>query len=215
MSFKNQTYSLLCGLCLTWMASVVQADFILFTDRATFDAFTGGTPINDGFDGGPITSGATIDRDGFSVTESGARNTMGQLSDSILGLIGLGGANTSEPFAIFMADEGTSVLSFAFDAPANAFGFDITSSADTTVTVGGGYEGSFDLTAGVPTFFGIVNTMGTFDTLTFDASGDPLIAFDTVSGGFVPEPSGIALMAFGVAGLLGFSIHHRRRQLNS
>ena len=217
MSLKNRAGSLLCGLCLVWMASVVQADFILFTDRAAFDAFTAAGVIStEDFDtASDFPSGATLTGDGFTVSETGGTNIMGLLPASLLGANGLGGANTSGPFAVAMKDDGSSVLTFAFDSPVNAFGFDITSSADTTVSVGGGFDGSFGLTAGVPTFFGVVDTMGMFDTLTFDASGDPLLAFDTVSSGLVPEPTGIALMACGVAGLLGFSIHYRRRELNS
>lgn len=97
---------------------------------------------------------------------------------------------------------------FVFDAPINAFGLSF-----------GNYNASLasvelaGATHSVPSgggFLGIVDTSGTFTSVSYSASGSGSLFDNVVYGATapVPEPDALALMLIGVAGL-GFATRRR------
>lgn len=199
------------GLC-----SQSDAGFIIFTDRAAFDAVVSGGLTTDSFEDG-FTTGASVTRSGFSLSESGGLTDSIMASDAaVLGFLGLGGANTDGSLAAAFSDDGSSVLNIDFTNPVNAFGVDLTSNVTGVAAIGGDTSGSVIFGAGTSSFLGVVNTTGTFSNLTLAFSGEANIAIDNVSYGnadltTVPEPGSMALLACGVA-CAAANVKSRRRK---
>jgi hypothetical protein len=188
----------------TGMAVPAAADIVTFTDRAAFAAAAGGPMDSQSFESfflpTPSASfpGFTLDETGpgaIPVVYSGNRifASLAGVSDAI---------TDGRGFAGFV-DNGASLVRFRFAAPISAFGLDVTSSAATTVTFGGGVAGSLALAANRPGFFGVIDTAGTFGTVTLSAGGGPFVGVDAVAFGTAPRvtPNPEA-STWGMAGLV-------------
>ena len=101
-----------CVLCLA--AQPAQAAVMTFSDRASFDAATGGGLSFESFEGSGFDA-PTVSFTGFSMTETGGGNAVFRSGIGV----------TDGSFAAAYTDNGSSVLTFQFDSPINAFGFDI------------------------------------------------------------------------------------------
>ncbi|MEW4490033.1 PEP-CTERM sorting domain-containing protein [Thalassoglobus sp. JC818] len=192
-----------------------EAGFIIFTDRAAFDAAIAGGITTDSFEDG-FATGDSVTRVGFSMSETGGLTNSIMASDAaMLGFLGLGGANTEGALAGTFADDGNSVLTFNFDSPINAFGIDLTSNVAGSITIGGDVASSVAVGAGGSQFFGVINTTGTFDELTVGFNGEANIGFDDLDFGnadlnTVPEPGTMALFAFGALMMAGGYVYRQK-----
>lgn len=197
---KKFAYLLICLFTTTASATP-----IFFSDRASFDAATGGNLSFESFESN-FSVDPTITFAGFSVSETGGSNGLGQ-ARNFSGL--LDGAITDGTGAIIFDDNGGSIGSFfSFSAGAiNAIGLDIATSLASTMAIGGSISDTINLVADTPSFWGVIDIAG-ITSLTFEASGGPIVGFDAVSFGqanvSVPEPASIVLLGLGLVGI-GFS----------
>jgi len=182
---------------------------VFFTDRAAFDLASGGGLNFESFEGNFAVSDTQTFTD-FTVTETGGANFLGQLRD-FPGL-GIGSVIVDGTGGLGYDDNGSSLASFfSFSSAVNAFGIEIATSADSTVTIGGNVKTSFNLLAGVNAFFGVIDTSALFSSITFDVSGGPNVGFDAASYGIasVSEPATLLLLGLG---LLGLGLTARRKK---
>jgi PEP-CTERM motif len=202
---KTSSVSVIMGLMILWAIPTAAAP-VFFTDRTAFDAASGGGLSFESFEADFSPAASVVFAD-FTVSETGGINALAQLRD-FPGL-GLNAVITDGTGGLFFDDNGTSIGTFfAFSSPINAFGIDLVSSPASTVTIGGSVSSSVTLAAGVPKFFGVIDLLGSFTSISFDASGGPNIGFDAASYGAVPEPSTLALATLG---LLGIGYGRRKR----
>ncbi|MEQ8800498.1 PEP-CTERM sorting domain-containing protein [Haliea sp.] len=178
---------------------------MFFSDRALFDLATGGGLNFESFEADFLVSD-TLPFTGFTASETGGTNGMGQLRDFPTLVPG---AITDGSGGLGYDDNGSSLGNFlSFTTPITAFGLDVTTSEASTVLISGSVSSSVGLAAGVPSFWGVVETAG-ITSLSFSASGDPNVGFDAVSYGLaqpsvVPAPASLALLGLGIA-CLGWS----------
>jgi len=167
-----------------------------FTDRASFDAATGGglafESFEEDFDWTPVKVFA-----GFTVSETQGVDALAQLRYYSY----LPGAITDGTGALWYDDNGSSIGTFyAFTSPITAFGLDVTTDEASTVTIGGSVSDSLVLGVNTPAFWGVIDPAG-LTSITFDASGGPNIAFDALSygqaGGVIPAPGAFLLAGLG------------------
>ena len=185
------------------------ADFMIFTDRDSFNATAGKLNFEDFEKDFSVSD--TVTFAGFSVSEvegtsnglGQARNFPGLLDESITGGTG----------AILFDDNGDSIgRFFDFADSYNAFGVDITTSEDATVQISGDVDATIELSARSPQFFGVISTSGFLNQLDFEASGGPNVGFDSASYGqasLIPEPSSFVIVC---ASGFGFALFRRRRK---
>lgn len=190
---------------------------VFFTDRTAFDTASGGGLNFESFEANFAVASSIAFTD-FTVSETIGANALGQVRN--YPIAGLNAVITDGTGAIFYDDNGSSIGTFfSFTSPVNAFGIDIATNNGSTVTIGGSVSTSISLSAGVPKFFGVIDTTGTFSSITFNASGGPNVGFDSASTGMaapisepIPEPTTMFLMGFGILGLVGFGIRQRRKK---
>ena len=196
------TFSVLLAIT----AIPAHAGVVTFLDRASFDTTTGGNLNFESFEVS-LANGPAYVLPGFRVSETNGNNFLQRAG---------GVSATDGAFSVAYFDNGASLLEFQFDQPVNAFGFDLTTFADTSVTVGGDLSGSFSLSNQQPQFIGFVDNMGgTFQTLTFSVANSTQLRvdFDAVSFGTaaaVPEPSSFAML-LGLATTSVLSVRRRSR----
>jgi len=213
---KVVTLTLMSLAMMLIACTPLHAALITYSDRTSFDAATGGGLSFESFET-PFSGSASVSFTGFSITESGGANVIYSWDDTFLGGVGLSNASTDGTRVAGAQNQSASLFTFQFDNPINAFGLDITTDSAVSVDVGGDISSSFNTAANTAYFFGVVDNMGTFDTVTFDFGSNFLgeMGYDSVSFGtsVIPEPS--SFLAWG--GLLGLGLiggywRKRRRQ---
>jgi hypothetical protein len=194
---KFITLCVLLGLVVSFASSSANAAPVYFTDRASFDAATGGGLNFESFEA-DFAAADTIVFAGFTVSETGGINALGQLRD-FPGLVD--GAITDGTGALGYDDNGGSVGTFfSFTSPITAFGLDIATKPGSTVTIGGSVSDSLVLIDDTPSFWGVIDMDG-ITSISFDASGEPNVGFDAVSFGqaVIPAPGAILLGSIGIS----------------
>lgn len=201
---------------LALAAGQAEAAKTFYSDRVSFDAAAGSLSGFESFESG-FSPSASIDFGAFTVTETG--DTFNTLISSVSNPTDGSRSLSFEP-----TDAG-SMVTYAFDAPISAFGFDIALGnidGPSTVTVGGDLSTTFDIpNRNDPVFFGVIDDAGTFDTLTFNPdvalgpgiSGE--VAMDSVSFGTasvvaVPEPCSLLLLGVGAVVMAAGRVRRRR-----
>lgn len=213
---KKVTVFVLAMLMATLSFSVMAAP-VYYTDRGAFLAAAGGGLNFESFEDDYAVSESIVLAD-FTVGESNGTNAVGQVRG--LPALGLDNAITDGTGAIAYDDNGTSVGTFFdFSGPFSAFGIDITTNEDSTVTIGGDVSDSINLTAATPSFWGVIDVDG-FSSITFDASGEPNVGFDSAEYGVadveiipVPVNSNWAMILMTLM-LLAFGTRAVRRRLS-
>jgi hypothetical protein len=188
--------SAIVAVCFAFVACPAFAAPVYFTDRASFDAATGGGLNFESFEADFATAD-TIVFAGFTVSETLGINILGQLRD-FPGLVD--GAITDGTGALVYDDNGGSVGTFfSFTSPITAFGLDIATKPGSTVTIGGSVSDSLVLIDDTPSFWGVIDMDG-IASISFDASGEPNVGFDAVSFGqaVIPAPGALLLGSIGM-----------------
>jgi len=183
-------------LSLTLSGPVLGAT-VLFTDRGAFRAAAGAALSFESFEVAPPSWSDTYVFSGFSVSET---NGINALTNTLINSL-FTACVTDGRGAIWYDDNGDSISTFfAFTAPVNAFGLDITADEVTRVTVGGSVSTTLDLAPNIPKFFGVIDDSAYFTSISFDASGGPNVGFDAVDYGAaaaaVPEPTAVMIWGF-------------------
>jgi hypothetical protein len=189
--------SVIVAVYFAFVACPAFAAPVYFTDRASFDAATGGGLNFESFEA-DFAVADTIVFTGFTVSETLGINALAQLRN-FPGT--LDAAITDGTGALSYDDNGDSVGTFfLFASPITAFGLDITTRPGSTVTIGGSVSDSLVLTADTPSFWGVIDMDG-ITSISFDASGEPLVGFDAVSFGqaVIPAPGAILLGSIGIS----------------
>jgi hypothetical protein len=187
-----------CLAAVFLLAGTTHAATTFYSDRASFDAASGSLSGFESFE--TFFSASTVDFGSFTVAETGdIGNLVEQTSfNSTDGTHSLGVVPTDLPIS--------STIIFTFDTPINAFGFDITNQSvgGFNVFVGGDVSDSIPIfTANTFEFWGVVDTVTSFSTLTFSPNANTgELMIDSVSYGAVPEPSSTALLGLGGLALL-------------
>ena len=184
------------------------ASIVTYADRTSFNNAAGGGLSFESFESDP-QSGASVTYGDLTFTETDGQNNFTNTALSSF----FSSATTDGQHSIWYDDNNASIstLTFGFASPLTAVGLDITTSASGVMTIGGDIAASINLTANTPSFFGVIDLMSPFSTITFSASGGPNVGFDAVSfGNAVPEPT--SLIVWSLLAALGLLAHGRRRR---
>ncbi len=201
-SMFTSTTRIVAAFAFLILAGAASAAPTYFTNRADFQAAVTGGLLLESFES-PAPYDGTHSYAGFSVSETGGINGItNYLANSSYVNPVTNGTN-----AIWFDDNDNSIGTFFNFSSGGvyAFGLDITTDMDSTVTIGGGAVGSsVVLAAQQSQFWGVIDTTA-ISSITFDPSGGPNIGFDFVQyqtqSSQVPEPGTLALLGLCLAGL--------------
>jgi len=161
---------------------------IYYSDRVAFDAATGGGLSFESFEQDFAPGSAQQFFTDFTVSESQKSGV--QIGNSLAQLrnyasVGLSNAITNGTGALWYDDNDNSVATFfSFSTPITAYGMDVTTSAASTIAVGGSsIVDSFTTAVNTPQFWGVIACNNGITQITFDVSGGPNVAFDSASYG--------------------------------
>ncbi len=211
--------SVTIAFCLFFSADVAFAEYVTFTDRtewieATQDVET--VDFNDLTSDWFIESGwedidGPYDAGPFTISEIGS-----QVVDTFLDappyIGGYGNIDGTTYLRSDLQGSGTRVTELSYDAPIFAWGTDARSYFDSFSVIYS-FDGGDAITVPTPTsnssFFGIVST-DSFSVVTMTGSFAGLAGFDNISISYVPEPTGMPLVALGLVGLLASTSRRHR-----
>eukprot|EP00977_Amphora_coffeiformis_P023012 scaffold12066_cov171-Amphora_coffeaeformis.AAC.5 len=167
-------------LLLSVAASLVAAVPTYYSDRAAFEAACQGALRAESFEGDWDATSQSVTFDELIVSESNGQNFVAQSRDFLL-LAGF--TITDGTGAVVFDDNGASIGKVvSFTSPMNAFGFDISANEATVVSIAstnGVVSDVVTLVAATPKFWGVIDKDATFTTLDINASGAPIIGFDS------------------------------------
>jgi len=191
-------------LVLVFLLSVSQAiaATTFYTDRSAFNMAVSGLNFESFEDANLPVPFESYAFSGFTLGET---NGIDAVTDVIHNSAFGSYPVTDGRNAVWYDDNGSSNGYFHFNSGIKAFGIDVTTDEMNTMTVGGDVSYSFGLLANTPQFFGVIST-DSFADVTFDASGGPLVGFDSLSfteETVVPIPAAVWLLGTGLVGLMG------------
>ncbi|MEO0439060.1 MAG: PEP-CTERM sorting domain-containing protein [Pseudomonadota bacterium] len=183
---------------------------IFFTDRALFDAETGGGLAFESFEllAGQFAPTAVLDDFSATETNDGGNNVIG-IGGFVSGAVTDGNNSLN-----YFDSTGNSILVLDGFAPGTtALGFDIAATGPTSIAIGGDVSSSIALAPRISSFWGVV-TSTALQEITLSAEGSRFfVGLDSVSIGAaaqaVPAPATVSLLALGLLALA------RRKQINS
>ena len=191
-------------LLFFWIGTV-SASPIYYTDRSAFNAAAGSLNF-ESFEVAPSGPQASFSFSGFTVEETNGTNALTNvLINSAFGTYPV----TNGSGALWYDDNDNSIGVFTFASPITAFGLDLTTALNSSITIGGDLSTTLNRTSNTPAFFGVIDTTP-FTTITFNASGGPEVGFDAVSFGTTSVPEPITMLLLGV-GLVGLAATKRMR----
>ena len=179
---------------LLYTTTAVQSAPVYYSDRASFDAATGGGLSFESFEQ-DFASSASVAFTDFAVSENNdgsGFDILYQLRGKpfVLGTATLGSVSnafTDGTGALAYIDNGNSVTTFfSFSTPITAFGLDVTTDEASSIAVGGGSISIvFNTAANTPQFLGVIDTNGIAQVTFNDSEQRALVAFDSLSYGVV------------------------------
>jgi hypothetical protein len=193
-------------VCLLAVAGRAQAAAIQYDNRADFEAAAGGvqTETFDAITDVVVFDGTPYDVGAFSIT--GTDSIVLGIDPTPGSLFTVNGT----PYVVGIGQQGEDMV-FTFDARIFAFGVDMVGINDfdteNTRVIVAGVTYQLPLTSGFgdASFFGVVSDTP-FTTVTFRAIEGEAAGLDNISfanaPSAVPEPTSIALVASGLAGVL-------------
>ena len=211
--FFTAAPALAVAMILGLFASGASATPTITNDEGAFNTAAGGGLTFEGFETA-FAQAPSVAFTGFTLSETGG--TINRIS-SLDYHYNTGFPIEGSRWAGFEID--SSVVHLTFDNPINALGFfisvDVASVMD--LRIDGASFVNVSLGAGEVLFIGLLDSLASFTTISFDVFGstDPNMGFDALSfrnapiAASVPEPASLALLGLGLAGL-GFAARRQR-----
>lgn len=210
-SFKN----VIAASALATLSMSANASIVSYSDFASFASAITDPLIIDDFESYAANPdfAATQNFNGFYMAEVGDAGD-NVIKSSFTGAFDEAITSGVEAFYTYTNTIGASTIFGSAAGAGYAFGTNVTTDKDTTVTLTvNGQDFTQSFLADTTQFFGVIGTGETFGNVAFEvADVKTTIGFDDVAFvGPVPEASTLAMMAGGL-GLVGFMAARRRKQ---